>query len=423
VEAFKFTRTSLARVQGPDPDPDTGKVSNQVFYWDSQVKGFGLRVTTSGTMSFVLDTRINGKKRRITIGKYTSDGALTPEKARAQAGKLRYDILTGKDPVAEKKKRNFEAITLSEALAEFLDCRKNLKPNTVSDMHKTLKQVMPDWFSLPLTSISPEMVVKRHAKHGKERSPAKANLAMRYLRSIFNYTMEAYTDPDGQPLLRVNPVNRLQTTRAWFDVKRRTRVIEKEQMKTWLETVINHPVDTPRDYFLLVLFTGLRKTEALTLKWEDVNLNDRFFRVRDTKNGSDHVLPLSEFAYDLLKRRFDRKGEDDQYVFPGKGGEGHYKGPDSAIRTISKAAGFHVSLHDLRRTFATIAESLDIPAYALKALLNHSTASDVTAGYINIDEHRLAEPMEKISQHILLLAGITSQEKHDVDVEVKGVIK
>ena len=75
-------------------------------------------------------------------------------------------------------------------------------------------------------------------------------------------------------------------------------------------------------------------------------------------------------------------------------------------RYIENRSGLHVTLHDLRRTFATVAERLDIPAYALKRLLNHKQGSDVTAGYIVTDVERLREPMERVSDFMLKAAGV-----------------
>ncbi len=74
---------------------------------------------------------------------------------------------------------------------------------------------------------------------------------------------------------------------------------------------------------------------------------------------------------------------------------------------VAEGMGEHVTFHDLRRTFITIAEGLDIPAYALKQLLNHRNPNDVTAGYIVADVNRLRMPMEKISEFILL-SGVNS---------------
>jgi len=69
---------------------------------------------------------------------------------------------------------------------------------------------------------------------------------------------------------------------------------------------------------------------------------------------------------------------------------------------VTKESGIHFQLHDLRRTFVTVAESLDIPAYALKQLINHKDPNDVTRRYIVSDVNRIREPMERISEYLLL---------------------
>ena len=152
------------------------------------------------------------------------------------------------------------------------------------------------------------------------------------------------------------------------------------------------------------MLTGLRRREAAPLRWAGVDLVNRTLTVRATKNGDDHTLPLSDYLHTLLtaRRQADPRGV---YVFPGVGKSGHLEEPKKAVARITEKTGIHCTIHGLRRTFITVAESLDIPAYALKRLLNHRTGADVTAGYIVIDTERLREPMQKITNFILKAAG------------------
>lgn len=159
---------------------------------------------------------------------------------------------------------------------------------------------------------------------------------------------------------------------------------------------------TLRDYLLLLILTGLRRNEGASLRWEDVDLTGRTLTVRDTKNHEDHTLPLSDFLFDLLSRR--KTQAISQFVFPGGGRSGYIYEPRKYIDTITAATGIAFTLHDLRRTFITVAESLDIPAYALKRLLNHKMSNDVTAGYIIADVERLRLPMQRITDYMLKAA-------------------
>jgi integrase len=155
-----------------------------------------------------------------------------------------------------------------------------------------------------------------------------------------------------------------------------------------------------RDYLQLVLLTGLRRSEALGLKWDDVDLLGRTLMVKDTKNHRDHTLPLPDYLAELLGA-MPRHGA---HVFEGP--RGRFDNLRFALQEVARRSGVPFCIHDLRRTFATIADSLDIPGYAVKALLNHKGGSDVTAGYVVASVERLREPMQKITEYVLRCAGV-----------------
>ena len=155
------------------------------------------------------------------------------------------------------------------------------------------------------------------------------------------------------------------------------------------------------DYFLFLILTGLRKEEALGLKWKDVDFVGRTFIVRDTKNHSDHELPISTGAMRILatRRLYVGPGATGDLVFLNSRGQAmsNYR---KAQAHIAKTTGIHISPHDLRRTFASIAEGLDISGYSLKRLLNHTTG-DVTQGYVILNMERLRVLMERISGFVM----------------------
>ena len=111
------------------------------------------------------------------------------------------------------------------------------------------------------------------------------------------------------------------------------------------------------------------------------------------------TLPLSDFLLGLFNERLPLV--DGEYVFPGTGEHGHLIEPRPQMDKIVERSGVTFTLHDLRRTYITVAESLDISAYALKRLVNHSVGNDVTAGYIISDVERLRAPMQKITDFLL----------------------
>ena len=144
--------------------------------------------------------------------------------------------------------------------------------------------------------------------------------------------------------------------------------------------------------------------EAMTLRWENIDLKAKTLTIFDTKNYEQHVLPLSDFLYDLLTKRHQHAYS--EFVFPGSGKFAYIIKPRKTMTKIIEQSGIQFTLHDLRRTFITIAESLDVPAYALKRLLKHKMNFDVTAGYIISDVERLRKPMQKVTDYLLKCKGI-----------------
>jgi integrase len=368
----------------------------------------------SGTTTFIYQYRIAGKKKRFSLGKY---GKITLKMAQDKAIHLASQVLNGIDPVAEKHKDETEGLTLSTVFKKYLE-KRDLKPRTVKDIQRAMAG-FDDWMERPILSITREMVAIRHKKLG-ENSHARANLAMRYLRAILNHASADNAGDNGAGLLPSNPVARLSATKEWFKIAGKRSYLREHEIKPWMEAVLNleklpappgkanHPLrrgEQARDFFLILLLTGLRRTEALDLTWKDIDLNAKTLTIPDPKNRLPHVLPLSDYLFDLFcERKQQSAGE---FVFTGKDGV-RFQDFAEAERRIRHATNIKISPHDLRRTFATAAESLNISSYAVKALLNHKQSGDVTRGYIQITPDRLRLPMQQITNYFLQKAGIRS---------------
>ncbi len=402
VKTMTISHTLPQKITKSYVDKLSTPATGQAFVRDMELKGFAVRITSTGAKSFILEKRIDGKVKRVTLGRYPE---LTVEQARKEAHKLLGHIATGRNPLAEKKQETLQGTTLKQAFDDFLAVRKNLKDRTLYDYKRLMKVSFVDWQDKAMSKISKDMVTKRHSQIGAERGQAYANLSMRFLRALFNFAIAQYEDGSGNSILRENPVMRLTQTRAWYRVDRRQTVIKPHQLVPWYQAVISLKKDTiskqsalVADYLLFLLFTGLRRQEAATLKWSDIDLNDRSFTLTNTKNREPLTLPLTDFLYDLLDNR--KAVSSSQYVFAGDGKAGYLIEPRCQVQKVIKTSGVPFTLHDLRRTFLTIAESIDISAYALKRLVNHKMSNDVTAGYIVSDVERLRKPMELISTRL-----------------------
>ena len=429
TRSLNFTKATLDALPAAKP-------GSRETYHDSKTPGLQLRVTESGVKTFSVYRWLKDDKKpqRRTLGRYPQ---MTIEQARTAAAQVNALVEAVGNPGDELKAKRAKGVTLRETFAEFLRARKNLSPRTVysyerimgfhaeedrtdarRSKHKPRRsgESFKDWLDKPIVSITKDMVEKRHAKMG-EFSHAQANCSMRVLRTVLNFAAAKYENSKGEPIIAENPVKRLSQTRAWYPVGRRSTVLRLQDLKPWFAAVLALPTvdgnsqrvanakpEDVRDYLLFLILTGARRTEAAKLRWDQVDLIARTFTFHETKNKQRHTLPLSDYLYDMLSTRKEAVAGD--YVFPGTGKAGYLVETRRQTAKVVEESGVSFTLHDLRRTFITIAESLDIPAYALKRLLNHKSGNDVTAGYIVMDVERLREPMQLVTDYILRTAGL-----------------
>lgn len=375
----------------------------QELYWDAEVRGFGVLVSgkTKGK-TYIVQREINGRTRRVTIGQAN---VFTVEQARDRAFKLLGQMADGIDPKAKQRHAKLHNITLKQALDSYLETKKSLRAATIKDYKYVVGYYLKDWHNKPLRDITLEMVEKQHKKIQKQVAAttkiknahgySAANKAMRALRVIWNHAKIKAPDlPD-------NPVTSLSKLDAWFPTKRRVDMVRPDDMPAFYEAVMALENEVQRDYVLLLLFTGMRRREASALKWSEVDFKNLLIALAPERTKANRHLdiPMSDFVLELLTKRREI-GLAGDWVFPANSKSGHIEEPAFALNTVREASGIRVSVHGLRRTFVTIAESCDIPAYALKGLVNHSLGSDVTAGYIIVNVERLREPMEKVAERL-----------------------
>lgn len=401
---INFTKKSIEMLPPPE--------SSRLEAYDTEVKGLMVRVTASGVKTFAVFRRMNGKPKRVTLGRYPD---MTIEQARKKARATLNKLSDGVDPVAEKRAERTKGVTLTQVLDDYIamkqshaDPRKHLKPRTVTDYRSAINETFSDWKNRALSAITENDCITRHAKRSKE-SKARTDNAFRVLRLLFNFAAWNYRNERDERIFRDNPVRVLTETERWNDVERRKTRVGTADLKAWFAAVnaldnerISGIAETARDYLLTVLFTGLRRTEAASIKKTDVDLNARVLTIPDTKNKVVHTLPLPDFLFELLSCRVESVAGD--FLFPGK--KGPLTSPDEYVDAVEAACGIRATAHDLRRTFASVAEALNLSEYTIKRLLNHKRKDDVTGGYIVIEVDRLRAPMQAICDFILDKAGV-----------------
>lgn len=399
---IEFNKTALKNI----PAPATGRA----YYHDTKQQGLLLQVTVAGAKSFQAYKKVNNVPVRVTLGKFPG---MTVEAARKAALNRLSEMVNGINPNAKKKDDAKADITLKAVFADYLAARNSLKPGTIKDYTRLLEvEAFPDWLDTPIKKLTRDRVVKRHAELG-EKSEARANNALRVLRALFNFAIGQYEDSEGIAIFTDNPVRKISHAKSWYAVDRKTTVIKVSELATWFNAVQaltkqdGAQALTVKDYLLLLLFTGLRREEAAKLEWTDIDFTEKTLLVRDTKNKEPLMLPLTDFVFDLLKHR--EPFAVNQFVFGNlKTKSGRIEDPKKLIYKLRESTGVFFNPHDLRRTFATVAERLDVSPYTIKRILNHKIAkADVTSGYIIIlDAERLRKPMQQVTDFILKEVGL-----------------
>ncbi len=210
------------------PFPEKG----QIIIRDDLLAGFGLRVTP-GSKTYVVEARVHGVARRITLGK---DGALTPATARKKARRMHAMMAAGKDPMLERARKKIVGVTLQEVLDQYLSVR-NLRPNTVQTYRYMVPRCLGDWLDLPVVAITREMVEQRHIELRRPTrqgtsGEAQANTVMHILGTLLNFAAANY-EIDGKPIILVNPIKRLSHNRRWYQERRRQTIVPDHKLPAW----------------------------------------------------------------------------------------------------------------------------------------------------------------------------------------------
>jgi integrase len=384
----KILHFTQARIKAL-PVPDTGRVE----YYDDEEKRLMCRVSSTGNKTYSVVKWADGKIQRVTLSK-TAD--MTVTEARQKAVVIVSEINSGINPTEVKRKKAEEKTPLGEVLEQYIAAPrsdgKGLKPCTVKDYRIKLKLGFSDWLAKPVNKITEAMIEKRHGLITENNGKTTANTTFRVLRLTLNYAIV-------KKMINENPVIALNKNKLWHTNNRKKSIIKKDQLKAWHEAVEALTNEQAKVYFILALYMGFRDNELLTLEWSHVDMQDQTIELKNTKNGSDHLLPIPYVVMPYLNALHELTGGF-KWVLTGDDPDKHITRPAKQIRAVIKASGVTFTPHDCRRTFATIAEAVSLPMSMIKRLMNHVTTNDVTGGYIVTEEETLRVAINKVADYI-----------------------
>ena len=368
----------LARESKPGP--------RDTFLFDRTLPGFGLRIHPSGRKVWIVQTRIEGRSRRIVIARH---GEMELAEARRRARDMLARIRAGGNP-ADDIRREKETPTLREFADEYLRrCEPHWKPSGRRTMRIYLKaRILPAFGRMPLDRIGPEDVAVWFDAASRDK-PGAANRAFEILRAIMFRAEEwGLRERGSNPCLGIakNPRNNVARFLDADELARLGRALDAREAR-WPEAVAA---------IRLLALTGCRRSEVLNLRWRDIGADA--INLLDAKTGP-RAVPLGEAARAHIAALPGAR-DPDAYLFPR-----HAQGRGIWIltncwRTVCADAGLgRLRLHDLRHTAAShaVMSGEDLPLVG--KLLGHRRHS-TTAGYAHLADAHLVETAEKVGSII-----------------------
>jgi integrase len=363
--------------------------SGQTFIRDSELTGFALRITENGAKSFIWEGRVRGRPRRITIGSYP---ALSVLSARREAIKIRSAIAEGRDPSLEREAERREP-TFGDLADAYMERHAKLHKRSWKGDALMIDGYLSRWKTRKLSDIGPAEVARLHETVGKENGRYAANRTLALLRTIFNIAR------DWRLFLGPNPTEGVKM----FREEKRERFLSPDELRRVNEALAEEPNEYWRAYFPLSLLLGTRRSELLSARWADIDLEQRTWRLPMTKAGRSHLLPLPIPAVGILLSL--PSNDKSEWVFPGSGSTGHLAEPKKAWHRIRNRAGVpDVRIHDLRRTLGSWLAGQGYSLPLIGRALNHSSVS-TTQIYARLDIDPVREALERNARLMFALSN------------------
>jgi integrase len=327
---FRFSKRRIEAL----PVPTDGRAE----YRDDATPGLVLRVTPNGSRTFSLFRRVDGRPARMTLGAFPG---MTVEQAQRRARELLGEIASGVDPRAARRQAREEP-TLAALFRYWLDSHAKPHKRTWEADQRQYDTYLKPWASRRLSDIGKADVGALQLRIAEQKGRYIANKVLALVGAMYNRASDiGYTGS--------NPARGIKK----FPEEKRDRFLHSDELRAFFAALAAEPNATLRDYFLFCLLTGVRKSNALAARWEEIDFATGLWRIPETKTGHPVVVPLVGPLLRLLEMR--RPGSNGSpYVFPSHGKTGHLVEPKSAWKRIITAAGLeNVRPHDLRRSLGS----------------------------------------------------------------------
>ena len=367
--------------------------SKDTYLWDDELAGFGLKVTPAGRKVYLVQYRLGGRKgrtRRVTIGQH---GELTPTSARTEVKRLLGQIAIGRDPASDRDRakadKNLTAV-LEQFMAEHVKAKR--KASTAREYQRIAQlYLVPRLGRRPVGDIKRQDVARLH--HELAGKPYQANRILALLSKFFNWAENLGLRPDGSnpcrhvEKYRESPRERFLSEAELARLGDALRTAEKDKSATtWTIAAIR-----------LLMFTGARLNEILTLEWDHVDTEHALLMLPDSKTGKK-TIRLNAPARQVLESIPRLEGN--PHVICGERPGQHLVNLQKAWRRVRKVAKLNdVRIHDLRHSFASVAASGGQSLIVIGKMLGHSQPA-TTARYAHLADDPVKAASDAVGRHI-----------------------
>jgi integrase len=385
MPAVKITKRAIDGVAAQTVDS---------YLWDDELSGFGLKVTPAGRKVYLVQYRVGGHKgrtRRVTIGVH---GVVTPDQARTEAKRLLGQVAAGQDPAAirqDARDRPRLGTLLDEFLVEHADAK--LKKSTSAEYRRLARLYVPSALRGKLARDVQRAEIGRLHLAMKEK-PYQANRTLALLSKFFNWCEKNSHRPDGS-----NPCRHVSKYRE----RRNERYLSAEELARLGGALSSAEIAGTSPFIIgairLLALTGARLSEILTLRWENVDVENACLRLPDSKTGQKSIY-LNAPALDVLNSLPRLDGN--PHVIAGERPAAHWVNLQKPWRRIRRAAGLDdVRIHDLRHSFASVAAASGQSLHVIGALLGHSQPQ-TTSRYAHLAADPLRAANDAVGSRIAL---------------------
>jgi integrase len=404
----------------------------QSFFRDGKTPGLGLRVTAAGAKTYIFEARVRKRSMRLTIGDVET---YTIVEAREKATTLKKQTDDGLDPrkvkaeeeaAEETQRRKLEggAMLIDEAWTAYIEARKGQWGAAHAESHRYFAniggqpkkkgggpgEIAPGILRPILNRRMKDLTAEILTEWLKTEVKRKAGTARTCILLFRTFWLWCDTKPKYKSLIDVRLLDDEDLLEA-IPPKRHRRfdVLERDYLKPWFEAVRAIADPVRRAFLQALILTGARRDEMAALRWVDVDFQWKNLTLKDKVDEQGRKIPLTPYMHDLLNA-LPRKSE---WVFHSdKAARGYIKEPrKSHIGALKAAKLKHVSIHGLRRTFASLAEWLEMPRGVIAQIMGHKPSATAEQHYIHRPLGLLAVWHNQYEAWILKEAGVKSSEK------------